>query len=173
MTEVRGSAELDSLLEPALIFLVDATGIPVLLSLLVLIFTSGGEDLSQLPKSQFELYQMGIVAAMDKRLLVASQEGTAAAGTAAARGAAIAYGQRGDDNPGQKWNKLFALEATGPKPVMVVGGSATSRAAPTGGGAKTGMNAKGGGGGAGGAGGQGRRHRRPHGRGGGEEGTAP
>ena len=39
--------ELDALLEEKLIFLVDATGIPVLLSLLVLIFTSGGEDLTK------------------------------------------------------------------------------------------------------------------------------
>ena len=36
--------ELDLLLEEKLVFLVDATGIPVLLSLLVLIFAAGGED---------------------------------------------------------------------------------------------------------------------------------
>ena len=107
---------IDRLLEPALIFLVDATGVPVLLSLLVLIFTSGGEDLSQLPKSQFELYQMGIRFAMDKRLLGSSQEGTAAAGSANERGTALAY----DDAEvtaalTKRWNKLFALEKTAPQ----------------------------------------------------------
>ena len=60
--------ELDSLLEEKLIFLVDATGIPVLLSLLVLIFTSGGEDLSKLPSNRIELYELGIESAINKRL---------------------------------------------------------------------------------------------------------
>ena len=49
-------ADLDVLLEGKLVFLVDATGIPVLLSLLVLIFTSGGEDLTKLPSNRIELY---------------------------------------------------------------------------------------------------------------------
>ena len=61
--------ELDSLLEEKLIFLVDATGIPVLLSLLVLIFTSGGEDLTKLPSNRIELYELGIESAISKRLL--------------------------------------------------------------------------------------------------------
>ena len=106
-----GDDAIDRLLEPALIFLVDATGVPVLLSLLVLIFTSGGEDLSQLPKSQFELYQMGIQFAMDKRLLSSSQEGTAAAGVST-RGAALAYDDKAVTvSLVKRWNKLFALEA--------------------------------------------------------------
>ena len=61
-------SELDSLLEEKLVFLVDATGIPVLLSLLVLIFTSGGEDLTKLPSNRIELYELGIESAMQKRL---------------------------------------------------------------------------------------------------------
>ena len=61
-------AELDSLLEEKLIFLVDATGIPVLLSLLVLIFTAGGEDLTKLPSNRIELYELGIESAINKRL---------------------------------------------------------------------------------------------------------
>ena len=52
--------ELDELLEEKLVFLVDATGIPVLLSLLVLIFTSGGEDLTKLPSNRIELYEIAI-----------------------------------------------------------------------------------------------------------------
>ena len=51
--------ELDQLLESKLVFLVDATGIPVLLSLLVLIFTSGGEDLTKLPSNRIELCELG------------------------------------------------------------------------------------------------------------------
>ena len=49
-------SELDHLLEEKLLFLVDATGVPVLLSLLVLIFTAGGEDLTKLPSNRIELY---------------------------------------------------------------------------------------------------------------------
>jgi len=60
--------ELDELLEEKLVFLVDATGIPVLLSLLVLIFTSGGEDLTKLPSNRIELYELGIESAISKRL---------------------------------------------------------------------------------------------------------
>jgi hypothetical protein len=44
-------------------------GIPVLLSLLVLIFTSGGEDLTKLPSNRIELYGLGIESAIAKRLL--------------------------------------------------------------------------------------------------------
>ena len=62
-------SELDALLEEKLVFLVDATGIPVLLSLLVLIFTSGGEDLTKLPSNRIELYELGIESAISKRLL--------------------------------------------------------------------------------------------------------
>ena len=61
-------SELDLLLEEKLVFLVDATGIPVLLSLLVLIFTSGGEDLTKLPSNRIELYEIGIESAVSKRL---------------------------------------------------------------------------------------------------------
>ncbi|KOO22124.1 leucine rich repeat -containing protein, partial [Chrysochromulina tobinii] len=60
--------KLNQLLEEKLVFLVDATGVPVLLSLLVLIFTAGGEDLTKLPSNRIELYELGIQAAMTKRL---------------------------------------------------------------------------------------------------------
>ena len=46
-----------------------ATGIPVLLSLLVLIFTAGGEDLTKLPGSRIELYELGIESAVTQRLI--------------------------------------------------------------------------------------------------------
>jgi Leucine-rich repeat (LRR) protein len=69
-------AELDRLLEEKLIFLVDATGIPVLLSLLVLIFTSGGEDLTKLPSNRIELYEIGIDSAVSKRLLPGNRAST-------------------------------------------------------------------------------------------------
>jgi hypothetical protein len=87
--------ELDELLEEKLIFLVDATGIPVLLSLLVLIFTSGGEDLTKLPSNRIELYELGIESAIKKRL----QRGQAA---------------KGDVNPSdmliRHWIRLFNLD---------------------------------------------------------------
>ena len=68
--------ELDGLLEEKLVFLVDATGIPVLLSLLVLIFTSGGEDLTKLPSNRIELYELGIDSAIHKRLLPGNKSST-------------------------------------------------------------------------------------------------
>ena len=69
-------AQLDMLLEEKLIFLVDATGVPVLLSLLVLIFTSGGEDLTKLPSNRIELYDIGIESAVTKRLLPGARTST-------------------------------------------------------------------------------------------------
>ena len=68
--------ELDALLEEKLVFLVDATGIPVLLSLLVLIFTAGGEDLTKLPSNRIELYELGIESAILKRLLPGNKAST-------------------------------------------------------------------------------------------------
>lgn len=68
-TTAMTSEEVDNMLEPALVFLVDASGVPVLLSLLVLIFSSGGNDLSDLPTNQYKLYTMGIHHAINKRLL--------------------------------------------------------------------------------------------------------
>ena len=62
------------LLEEKLVFLVDATSVPVLLSLLVLIFTAGGEDLTKLPSNRIELYELGIDSAIAKRLRTKRQE---------------------------------------------------------------------------------------------------
>ena len=64
-------AQLDEILDEKLVFLVDATGIPVLLSLLVLIFTAGGEDLTKLPSNRIELYELGIDSAITQRLVPA------------------------------------------------------------------------------------------------------
>ena len=48
----------------------------VLLSLLVLIFTAGGEDLTKLPSNRIELYDIGIESAVRKRLLPGSRTST-------------------------------------------------------------------------------------------------
>jgi hypothetical protein len=69
-------SELDHLLEEKLLFLVDATGVPVLLSLLVLIFTAGGEDLTKLPSNRIELYELGIDSAISRRLLPGNRTNT-------------------------------------------------------------------------------------------------
>ena len=58
-----------------LLFLIEASGVPVLLSLLVLVFTSstskdGEEDLDMLPQSTYELYSMATQSAVVQRLLV-------------------------------------------------------------------------------------------------------
>jgi Ran GTPase-activating protein (RanGAP) involved in mRNA processing and transport len=103
---------IDALLEPALLFLVDASGIPVLLSLLVLIFTSGGEDLAELPTNQFELYEMGIMHAIDRRFFTAYTAVTGVRG-----GGNSAEGIVYDDALAtrtlvQIWQQLFALDRT-------------------------------------------------------------
>ena len=118
--------ELDALLEGKLVFLVDATGIPVLLSLLVLIFTSGGEDLTKLPSNRIELYELGIESAINKRLSpggknvevlirdwmrlfnldrgasVAAAQDTAAGGKGGAAAAAAAAGPSAEDLEAKK-----------------------------------------------------------------------
>ena len=132
-----GDDQIDRLLEPALIFLVDATGVPVLLSLLVLIFTSGGEDLSQLPKSQFELYQMGIQFAMDKRLLSSAEGRSPAAAVEASASGKLAY----DDklvtaSLFKRWNKLFALDHTPVGAIAVAAAAAVGPSSPRGGSGK-------------------------------------
>ena len=88
--------ELDTLLEEKLVFLVDATGIPVLLSLLVLIFTSGGEDLTKLPSNRIELYELGIESAISKRLQRRGADGEAQ--------------QEGTDMLIHDWARLFNLD---------------------------------------------------------------
>ena len=113
--------EIDGLLEPALIFLVDASGVPVLLSLLVLIFTSGGEDLSQLPTNQFALYELGIQHAIDKRFYTAYTSVLGGGQDGANAGNKLAY----DDALAtrtlvQMWQQLFALDRT--KAIMVMAG---------------------------------------------------
>ena len=103
--------KIDAMLEPALIFLVDASGVPVLLSLLVLIFTSGGEDLAELPTNQFALYELGIQHAIDRRFFNAYTEVTGLKEGDEAGG--LGY----DDALAtrtlvQIWQQLFALDRT-------------------------------------------------------------
>ena len=50
--------ELNALFENALRFADEAAGVPVLLSMFVLILVSGVEELSSLPTTRLELYQM-------------------------------------------------------------------------------------------------------------------
>ena len=59
--------------ETLLIFLIEAIGVPVLLSLLLLAYTSVDEDmldLDALPADRLQLYKLGITAAVKRRLLV-------------------------------------------------------------------------------------------------------
>ena len=98
--------ELDTLLEEKLIFLVDATGVPVLLSLLVLIFTAGGEDLTKLPSNRIELYELGIQSAIAKRLLPGGRTST--------------------DSLMHDWLRLFNLDRSSMMTTVVEGITATT-----------------------------------------------
>jgi len=74
----HGSAEdidahVDATLDKVLRFLIEAAAVPVLLSLLVLVFSTsgageGGEDLDMLPQSPYELYSMATQSAVIQRL---------------------------------------------------------------------------------------------------------
>ena len=96
-----GSEHINATLERVLLFLMEAAGVPVLLSLLVLVFSSAGEDenLDLLPQSAYELYSMATQSAVHKRLLDVAAKGddgaTAGAASGAAGGAvAAAQGER-------------------------------------------------------------------------------
>ena len=74
---------INATLERVLLFLIEAAGVPVLLSLLVLVFTTtsgaGDEDLDSLPQSAYELYSMATQSAVIQRMLQMGQlKGTAA-----------------------------------------------------------------------------------------------
>ena len=60
--------ELQEMLQNVLLFLVEASGEPVLLSMLVLIFSDGDEDLTRLPVSRLELYECALKVAIQRRL---------------------------------------------------------------------------------------------------------
>ena len=67
--------------EMLLIFLVEAIGVPVLLSLLLLTYsnTTGGDviDLDELPEGRLQLYKLGIMSGIKKRLLITLQAAAA------------------------------------------------------------------------------------------------
>ena len=63
------AAHVDETLERVLTFLIEAAAVPVLLSLLVLVFTTtsaadGEEDLESLPQSSYQLYSMATQSAV-------------------------------------------------------------------------------------------------------------
>ena len=82
--------------------IVDATSVPVLLSLLVLIFTAGGEDLTKLPSNRIELYELGIDSAIAKRLRTKRQENDEA----------VASSGEATDVLIRRWMMLFNLDRT-------------------------------------------------------------
>ena len=112
------ASPIDQMLERVLAFLIEAAAVPVLLSLLVLVFTTttadGSEDLSMLPQSSYELYAMATQSAVTHRLIAMKRvggdsgsgegggskgegggskgEGATAAAAGAAKGAAAAGG---------------------------------------------------------------------------------
>eukprot|EP00966_Prymnesium_polylepis_P112117 2593536-Prymnesium_polylepis.1 len=65
--------ELQAMLGRVLLFLVEASGEPVLLSMLVLIFSDGDEDMSRLPGSRLQLYETALSEAIKRRLQIEQQ----------------------------------------------------------------------------------------------------
>ncbi|KOO22422.1 putative leucine rich repeat protein [Chrysochromulina tobinii] len=73
--ENLGHAEFDTKFELLLVFLVEAIGVPVLLSLLLLTYSTGASnkdvvDMNELPDGRLNLYKMGIAAGIRKRMLL-------------------------------------------------------------------------------------------------------
>ena len=79
MTQISFDTKFEILLN----FLVEAIGVPVLLSLLLLTYsnTTGGDviDLDDLPEGRLQLYKLGIIAGIRKRLLLNSNSASHAA----------------------------------------------------------------------------------------------
>ena len=66
--------DLDNLLDRILLFLDESGGVPVLLSMLVLVFRSMTKpDLAKMPQNRMELYECAIAAALDPKQLGADQ----------------------------------------------------------------------------------------------------
>ena len=70
-----GEGALQEMLARVLLFLVEASGEPVLLSMLVLIFSDGDESMSRLPSSRLELYETALSEAIKRRLSSAGSKG--------------------------------------------------------------------------------------------------
>ena len=66
---------LQEMLSRVLLFLVEASGEPVLLSMLVLIFSDGDESMSRLPSSRLQLYETALSEAIKRRLYSAATRG--------------------------------------------------------------------------------------------------
>ncbi|KOO32236.1 protein nlrc3 [Chrysochromulina tobinii] len=92
-TDDDAAAHVDLTLEKVLSFLIEAAAVPVLLSLLVLVFTTTGaaageEDLDMLPQSSYQLYSMATQSAVVQRLLAMGRAVSTEAGEAAEDAAA-------------------------------------------------------------------------------------
>ena len=92
-TDDDAAAHVDLTLEKVLSFLIEAAAVPVLLSLLVLVFTTTGaaageEDLDMLPQSSYQLYSMATQSAVVQRLLIMGRAVSTEAGEAAEDAAA-------------------------------------------------------------------------------------
>ena len=122
--------------ETLLRFLVEAIGVPVLLSLLLLTYsnTTGGEviDLDELPEGRLQLYKLGIMSGIKKRLLITLAALSAGSGAAqAAQGAAEEEAQAAENRPKRERRKGAleqSLGATGP---ATGGGQATENSKQT------------------------------------------
>jgi len=92
-TDDDAAAHVDLTLEKVLSFLIEAAAVPVLLSLLVLVFTTTGaaageEDLDMLPQSSYQLYSMATQSAVVQRLLAMGRAVSTEAGEVAEDAAA-------------------------------------------------------------------------------------
>jgi hypothetical protein len=95
----------DAKFETLLVFLVEAIGIPVLLSLLLLTYSSsGGEviELEGLPPDRLQLYKLGIMSGIRKRLALAVGD--------SGRGATEVREEDADQNKNKRVKRKGALE---------------------------------------------------------------
>ena len=120
----------DQKFEVLLLFLVEAIGVPVLLSLLLLTYsnTTGGEviDLDELPEGRLQLYKLGIMSGIKKRLLITIASLSAGASSAAAdakAGAAEEEAAAAESRPKRERRKGALEQSLGSSgPAMGAGG---------------------------------------------------
>ena len=117
--ESDAAAHVDETLEKVLSFLIEAAAVPVLLSLLVLVFTTstsvGEEDLEMLPQSAYELYSMATQSAVVQRLLVMGRIVSAVDGAAAPDAASIAPAEETGEGKRERKQARKSLQGGGDK----------------------------------------------------------
>ena len=122
----------DDKFEQLLVFLVEAIGIPVLLSLLLLTYSATGDsdvlDLDELPLNRLQLYKLGIMSGIKKRLILTLQAAAATTGgdKDQSKGAAEQEAAAAENRPKRERRKGALEQSLGASAGPATGGGPTT-----------------------------------------------